>query len=590
MTERTPIHRGRVFLALSVAFALSLVLGLVPALASHPEVSLPGSDFEIDTDANLKQDDPSPSEDWVTIPQGTTTGTEIRKNDVPSGGTDDAFTGGAKEDTEVPTVSNGGIPPGKADLKTFAGYLETNDAGHRFLNLFWTRVQEPAGSTNVDFEFNKSEEISDNGVTPERTAGDVLIQYDLASGGTNVQLFLSRWITTGSNSQCAAQGGKVPCWGNAPGTAPRQNLTAAGIGTGSINTSPIFNDPATPAVDETDGLGPLSARTFGEAQIDFDAFTSGGGADPCVSFGSGFVKSRSSDSFTAELKDFIAPVALNLRTCGSIEITKTDDGSPATLLDGAVFELRPDVAPLGTAPGPEDVTVDSCTTGELAGDADAGVCSFDDVQQGNYWVVEVTAPAGHDLADPAFQLVTVVADETVEISFVNPAQLGAIQITKTAKHAADADGSIPLGGVTFTIEGGDLPDGGIDVVTDATTGVACLGDLAFATDYVVTESEPANYNAVGDGVQEVTVDNKAACLDDPYVGETLTFDNNPLTDITLSVDSLVIGGTASTIECDDPAETDGTKNGTTDAVTGDGSLTVNNLEPGTYDCTVVIDP
>jgi uncharacterized surface anchored protein len=232
------------------------------------------------------------------------------------------------------------------------------------------------------------------------------------------------------------------------------------------------------------------------------------------------------------------------------------------------------------------VTTDSCTT-----DAN-GVCSFSDLLQGEYWVVETIAPAGHDLADPAFQLVTVTADETVEIMFVNPAQLGAIQITKTAKSAADAppvgDSSIPLPNVTFTITGGDLPAGGSAVITDA-DGVACLDGLAFATDYVVTETEPANYNAVGDGVQEVTVDNKAACDDDPFVGEELTFDNVPLTDITLSVNSLVIGGTASTIECDDPAEVDGTKNGNTGAG-GDGSLTVNDLEPGTYTCTVVIDP
>jgi uncharacterized surface anchored protein len=556
-----------------MAMLASLLL-VVPALASHPEVSLDGSEFEIDTNANLKVDDAAPSIDWANV-------TEVRKADQPTGQQDDSFGEGTKEDTAVPTVVSGQIPNNKSDLLNFGVYLEEAAAGD-FLNVFWQRVQEPSGTTNMDFEFNQSKTLSSNGKTPIRTAGDVLIQYDLASGGTNVQLFLSFWVTEGSNSLCEANGAKVPCWGD------RANLSDADLGTGSINTTAI------PAAD-SDGLSPtppgvpISPRTFGEAQIDFDAFTSGGGGtDPCTSFGSAYLKSRSADSFTAALKDFIAPVGLDISNCGSIEITKTDDGSPANLLDGAVFELRPDVAPLGTAPGAEDVTMDSCTTGELAGDADAGVCSFTEVLQGSYWVVEVTAPAGHDLADPAFQLVTVEADEAVEISFINPAQRGAIQITKTAKHAADEDGSIPLGGVTFTITGGDLPAAGSPVVTDA-DGIACLDDLAFATDYVVTETEPDDYKAVGDGVQEVTVDNKATCDDDPFVGEALTFDNNPLTDITVSVDSLVIGGTASTIECDDPAEGDGTKNGTTGAG-GDGSLTVEDLEPGTYTCTVIIDP
>ena len=50
----------------------------------------------------------------------------------------------------------------------------------------------------MDFEFNKSSVLSANGVTPVRTAGDILIQYDLANGGTNPELFLSRWVTTGT--------------------------------------------------------------------------------------------------------------------------------------------------------------------------------------------------------------------------------------------------------------------------------------------------------------------------------------------------------------------------------------------------------
>ncbi len=37
-----------------------------PAIASHPEVSLPGSNFEIDTNANLKVDDAAPSIDWAS--------------------------------------------------------------------------------------------------------------------------------------------------------------------------------------------------------------------------------------------------------------------------------------------------------------------------------------------------------------------------------------------------------------------------------------------------------------------------------------------------------------------------------------------
>ena len=105
--------------------------------------------------------------------------------------------------------------------------------GQRFLNLFWHRVQDPNGTTNMDFELNKSTTLSSNGVTPVRSAGDVLIQYDLTNGGTVPTLFLSRWVTTGPGSQCEANNA-TPCWGT------RINLSAAGDASGSINTTPIL--------------------------------------------------------------------------------------------------------------------------------------------------------------------------------------------------------------------------------------------------------------------------------------------------------------------------------------------------------------
>jgi Prealbumin-like fold domain len=546
----------KVAIAATLAMLASLLM-IVPALASHDEVSLTGSEFEIDTDANLKVDDPAPpSLDWANVD-------EARQPDEPTGANDDSFGEGTKEDTPVPTIVDGSIPNNKSDLLNFGVYLEEAAAGD-FLNVFWQRVQEPTGTTNMDFEFNQSEMLSSNGVTPVRTAGDVLIQYDLASGGTNVQLFLSLWVTSGPNSQCEANGAKVPCWGD------RENLTTAGEGTGSINTSAI-------PVAESDGLAtvnPISPRTFGEAQIDFDAFTSGGGGtDPCVSFGSAYLKSRASDSFTAALKDFIAPVGLDISNCGSIEVTKVDDGNPATTLEGATFVLRPDVAPLGGSPGAEDMTTDSCTT-----DA-TGVCSFTDLLQGDYWVEETVAPAGHDLADPAFQLVTVTADETIEIMFVNPRQLGAIQLTKTAKHAAADGGVIPHVGVDFTIAG--------TAVTTGADGTACVGGLALGQSYDVVETVPAGYNAEGLTTKSVLVDSAGTC-DAGF--ETVEFVNVPLTDITFSVNSQIPGGTASEITCDDPNNPpDNESTATTDA-DGNGSLTVDDLEPGTYTCTVVIDP
>jgi hypothetical protein len=53
---------------LMLSVIAALVVGWqVAAFASHPEVSLPGSNFEIDTDANLKVNDAAPSIDWANV-------------------------------------------------------------------------------------------------------------------------------------------------------------------------------------------------------------------------------------------------------------------------------------------------------------------------------------------------------------------------------------------------------------------------------------------------------------------------------------------------------------------------------------------
>src|SRR5215211_8307168 len=105
----TRLRAGRLWLAATVAVFAALALAIV-ASASHPEASLPGSNFEIDVNANLKVDDPAPSTDWASV-------SEIRKADTASGQNDESFGNGTKEDTAVPSVVTGGIPPNKSDLK-----------------------------------------------------------------------------------------------------------------------------------------------------------------------------------------------------------------------------------------------------------------------------------------------------------------------------------------------------------------------------------------------------------------------------------------------------------------------------------------
>jgi len=675
LSRTNPRAKPRWF-ALGGAVALMLVLLATAVLAGHPEVSLTGSNFEIDTDANLKVDDAAPpSLDWANV-------NETRQGDLASGTGDDSFGQGSKEDTPVPTVVAGSIPPNKSDLLNFGVYLEENASG-RFLNLFWHRVQEPSGTTNMDFEFNQSDVISSNGVTPVRTAGDLLIQYDLSQGGTNPVLFVSEWVTEGESSQCQASN-KVPCWGT------RINLSDSGDATGSINTSAIL-------ADDSDGLGDISPRTFGEAQLDFDALVNGSAS--CESFGSAYLKSRSSDSFTAALKDFIAPTSLDLDNCGSVTIRKVTDpegadatfgythnlstdpvlvDDPATtdidestqftlqdgdsvtydVLFGTGYTVNEDDLPDGwdfdnVDCSASNVTVDTsseplisfdlenasdvvdCTytnvargtiivekitddgdgafdftsntltpspftlTTTAAGDAGKDSKTFDDLVPGTFDVAE-DVPAGWNLvtsscddgSDP--DSIGLDAGETVTCTFHDARQRGAIEITKTRKYASALEGnpySQPHPGVTFTITGGELPDGGTTVVTDD-DGIACLDDLllsSFAGNYTVTETVPEGYVADGDEAKAVAVTTEAECDDEVADNDAeVSFSNTPLTDVDITVTSQDPGATLSTISCVDANED---PVGTAVSTPVDpASYSVDDLPDGTYICTIVIDP
>lgn len=441
-------------------------------------VSLNGSNFEIDPDANLTVQNAG-ALDW-----GAATVNETRKADTASGPNDESFGQGTKEDTAVPTVVTGGIPPNKSDLKVFGIYQE-GDTISGFLNMFWTRVQEPSGTTNMDFELNKRQctpnqtpadpDCTSNGLTPIRSSGDLLITYDLSQGGTNPILSLRTW--NGS------------AWGAAT------DLTTSGTATGSINTTPI-------AAANSDGLGALSARTFGEAQIAMSALFN---PNTCESFGSVYLKSRSSDSFTAALKDFVPPQAVNITNCGAVNIHKQDNTGAA--LAGAVFTLFTDNAPLDGSPphGVEDISTSfTCTT--LAN----GNCSIANVPFGQYWVVETTAPAGFQKADDQNVNLT-SAVSTVNLTFTDNANPGNISI-----HKQDDTGN-SLQGAVFTLftdveplngqpphSGGDAPVVPSKTCTTDASGNCTIPNVAPGQYWIVETTTPAGYSTAPDQNRTIT--------------------------------------------------------------------------------------
>jgi len=523
--------------------AATVLLTLLVASAAG---NLAGSPFDAG-DGNLVLNDET--QDWVNAPNRHVA------VDIGPGATDNSFGQGTKEDTEVPTVVTGSIPPNKSDLTRF--YVGNEKvAGKDFLYLAWERVQEPQGTTNMDFEFNQSSVLSSNGVTPVRTAGDVLIKYDLSQGGTNPVLGLHRWVTTGNPATVCEANNSVPCWG--------VGQSLAGNFEGSINTIAV-TDPVPPNAPRT-----LSPRTFGEAAINLtDANILPAGS--CGGFSGAYLKSRSSDSFTAAVKDFIAPVPVEIRNCGKIIIDKVTvpSGDPAS------FDFT-------LTGGPSSLNQSFSLT-DAATPHDSGF-----VQAGSGYNAAETVPTGWDLTSATCDdgspvtNIDVAVDETVTCTFTNTKR-GHIIIDKVT----DPSGDPTL--FAFALTGGPSSLNQSFSLADATTPHDS-GAILPGSGYAAAETVPAGWDLTS-----------ATCTDGSPVaniavsaGETVTctFTNRARGQINIHKEDdagNALAGAVFTLYVDNPPlggpaphgnEDTATANTCTTGANGNCSLT--NIVPGQY--------
>jgi hypothetical protein len=427
--------------------------------------------------ANLYLNGTSPCLDWTTKAKGAGAGTSadltsgvLVKPDAPSGSGDDSFTGGTSENDTTPTISTGSIPPNKSDLQDFGIYKETNASG-KFLNLFWSRVNAPSGTVDMDFELNKlscdgtSATCSNNGggnfVTPLRSNGDRLITYDLANGGTVPTISIYTWTGNATSGS----------WG-----AGTVISGVAGEALGSINYD---------SIDQLDsaGLGAKDPLTFGEVSISYKAIFGSGGTSGCGTFGSVYLKSRSSNTFTDEMKDFVAPESVQITNCATLT-TNASNQSTAQTLSGT--NTISDTATLSgasgatgkvvfTAYGPFDANSaasgDTCTAATQAfTDGTAGVAltgpdattgdytatdSFVPTSAGRYEWIATYGGDANNIAGPTsckdaneFSLVKETPGVTTSLSAssLNPGQ--SAHDSATITHTSSF---IPTGTVTYSV-------------------------------------------------------------------------------------------------------------------------------------------
>lgn len=299
--------RGALAACSGVAVALTTLLS-----SQLPAAAVSGSTFE-STDGDLVVN--HGGTDWASYIGSPHLHVGV---DKPSGSGDDSLGQGSKDDSTTWTVVSGQIPNNKSDLlRTYVADEFVAGSRNEYLYLSAIRANT-LGTTNYSFEINQvaSGPVPASGTwTVNRTSGDLLILFNWTQGGGKPTLLLSRWLTGGNAKTVCQASSTVPCWGKTT------DLTAGGLADGSVNdpsfgTTVPTSDPVFAALypngvsGQSNQVSSLPQDTFMEAAVNLTG--AGVTVSQCSGFSRYMVRSRSSASFDSELKDFIAPMAVDI--------------------------------------------------------------------------------------------------------------------------------------------------------------------------------------------------------------------------------------------------------------------------------------
>ncbi len=372
---------------------LARVIGAVLLLASATAywtavgTTAPADVFEI-TDANILQDSAA-TPDWNTLFGDTpdTTGflatsfvaDLLKDSTLPSPpclpgkqGDLSVFTGGSDKNGDPInswTYQSGNIPPNKDDLSNV--YASAAKDGADTLFFFALERTGNNGAGHVDFEFLRNPVgmvetgIDSNGCpsgnfTGSRATGDILLSLNFTTGGVVAVEDIRTWNNTTKQYEAASLGtGLIGLFQN-----------GADIDCGDWDC-PI------PGGKTTDTLAP---NTFVEGYLNVSQLL--GGSPGC--FSTFNAKSRTSPSFSSELKDFALGT---FNTCDA-NITITPDGVNE-VTDSHQFTAKVQTnatgtfvnAPAGTKidftiiSGPGALTASSCLTAGTTGECSVSLSS-----------------------------------------------------------------------------------------------------------------------------------------------------------------------------------------------------------------------
>jgi hypothetical protein len=581
--------------------AVAAVMVFVVASASGVLSGSP-SKFESGDDPTLGLGnmtvDTSGNKDWVSVTGEAAYAHITDKSDS----TDDSYVSGQKQDTVCPEIDPAHSNPPKDDFTDIASFTETAANGDTYLYGATIRVA-PNGSASENIELKQGTAGNCPGSSLlARVAGDKMLTIDYNGGGKAPFFNVLTWVETGA---CFVANDVAPCWG-----ASVLSLSSAGA-EGGVNGSDITaaNNPISGAA--------LKAGRFAEFGVNL-ATAGILPAGTCKAFPQSIWGSRSSgSSFVSTTKD-ISIENKTISNCGEIKIIKRTivrglnqnfsfTSTITTATAGAELSCTGDSTPAS-------FTLND--TGNSSSDSAANTEDCTKVHSGTYTVTEGADPNGFVFKNfsctastgssttPASSTtqknvsITLAADGLVTCVYTNEQQLGAIKLTKTSVKGA----STVLQGAHFQVCTNDGPytaqspcvpakTGSGDLVTGA-DGTTCVDGLGFGDYYVTEKTAPTGYAIDDTTTTKVTIDNNAKCNDTTYVGEAKTYTDTPLTDIVAKAKSQATGGTKSRVTCVDSSSANIGNSPQPSASTfaDPAEVDANGLAPGTYTCTIIIDP
>jgi uncharacterized repeat protein (TIGR01451 family) len=236
--------------------------------------------------------------DWATLPAGTV------EHSPDNNAQDTAFAGGSKENEPGNwdfVNEPGGVSPSQANILDAWSSIDEVGA-NTFLYLAFARAAG-SGTSFLTFELNRDHQLWNNGKArvPCRRDGDVLITF--APQGNNVTVSVQTWktSTTDPMTGCARTGS----------LSDNASVTANVDIQGAVNAGDITN-----SLPGSSGAT-IPTYQFGETAINLGKVLASALGSTCGAFTSFWMHSRSSDSDTANMQDFVAPHAIDARRCSA---------------------------------------------------------------------------------------------------------------------------------------------------------------------------------------------------------------------------------------------------------------------------------